>query len=143
MPYASLTTLCASQFCEDLSKKTITQFDKGENAETNTSDETIFERLLSNDVRRREKGQATKPLTFRELTDESTAILNAGTEPTATMMAYGTYFFLRFPETQKRILDELVTVKLDRHGRMPLQELEALPYFVSNCNLHLFARELY
>ena len=91
--------------------------------------------MLTDDARRREKGQIAKPLTFWELADESTAILNAGTEPTATMMTYGTYFFLRFPETQKRILEELATVGLDENGRMPLQTLEALPYFVRRCNL--------
>ena len=127
-----------NQFCEELSKRAIAQFDKDEIAGKNPSDETIFDRMLTDDARRREKGQVAKPLTFRELTDESTAILNAGTEPTATMMAYGTYFFLRFPETQKGILEELATVELDKNGRMPLRKLEALPYFVGIATVSLW-----
>lgn len=94
------------------------------------SEETIFERLLTESARRREKGKEAKQPTFKELADESTAILNAGTEPTATMMAYATYYFLRYPETQKRILEELETVELDENGRLPLKKIEALPYFV-------------
>ena len=123
-----------SQFCEELSKRAIAEFDKDKIAEKKPSEETIFDRMLTDDARRREKGQTAKPLTFWELADESTAILNAGTEPTATMMTYGTYFFLRFPETQKKILEELATVGLDETGVMPLQKLEALPYFVRKCN---------
>ena len=94
------------------------------------SEETIFERLLTDHARRQEKYQKARPLTFQELGDESTAILNAGTEPTATMMAYATYFFLRHPHVQLKILEELGTVELDRSGRLPLQQIEALPYFV-------------
>ena len=86
--------------------------------------------MLTDNARRQEKGQKARPLTFRELADESIAILNAGTEPTATMMAYATYFFLRFPEVQGRILEELESVERDEYGRLPLQKIETLPYFV-------------
>ncbi|MCJ1442380.1 MAG: hypothetical protein MMC23_002874 [Stictis urceolatum] len=75
-------------FCEDLSRKAITQSDEGEIIKKEPSEETIFDRLLTNNVRLLEKGQAAKSSTPQELADESTAILNAGTEPTATMMAY-------------------------------------------------------
>ena len=91
--------------------------------------------MLTDDARRREKGKESKPLTFHELTDESLAILNAGTEPTATMMAYATFFFLHHTETQKRIMEELESVQRDEHGRLPLQTLENLPYFVRNSHL--------
>lgn len=64
------------------------------------------------------------------MADESTGILNAGTEPTATMLSYATYFWLKFPHIQKPILDELATVMLE-NGRLPLVKIEALPYFVS------------
>lgn len=92
-------------------------------------DETIFDRLLMDDARRQQKGQVSKPLTFRELADESTGILNAGTEPTATMLSYATYFWLKFPHVQKRILEELASVPLE-NNRLPLAKVEALPYFV-------------
>lgn len=92
--------------------------------------------MLTDDARRRAKGQDdAKPLTFRELADESTAILNAGTEPSATMMAYATYFFLIYPEVQERVMSELRSVKRDANGRLPLQKLESLPYFVSRTSI--------
>lgn len=118
------------QFCEELSKQAIAEFNKHSDIMKDPSEETIFERLLTDSARRREKGKEAKQPTFQELADESTAILNAGTEPTATMMAYATYYFLRYPETQKRILEELEIVELDKNGRLPLQKLETLPYFV-------------
>lgn len=120
------------QFCEELSKQAITRFNKQTSVHKDPNEETIFERLLTDSARRREKGKEAKQLTFRELADESTAILNAGTEPTATMMAYATYYFLRYPGAQSRILEELETVETDENGRLPLQKIEALPYFVSH-----------
>lgn len=65
---------------------------------------------------------------FRELADESVGILNAGTEPTATMLSYATYFWLKFPHVQTRVLEELASVQHIK-GRLPLQQLENLPYF--------------
>ncbi|MCJ1239560.1 hypothetical protein MMC14_007558 [Varicellaria rhodocarpa] len=114
-------------FADGLAKQAIAQFD--ENVEKKPNEETIFDRMLTDNARRREKGQKARPLTFRELADESIAILNAGTEPTATMMAYATYFFLKFPEVQARILEELESVERDEYGRLPLQKIETLPYF--------------
>ncbi len=102
-------------------------------------DETIFDRLLMEDARRQQKGKISRPLTFRELAEESTGILNAGTEPTATMLSYATYFWVKFPHVQERILKELASVKIE-NGRLPLAKVENLPYFVSNFSLlyHLF-----
>ncbi|KAJ8063557.1 hypothetical protein OCU04_007429 [Sclerotinia nivalis] len=116
-------------FCEDLARQAIAQFDEERAGEQNPSEETIFDRLLLANSRRIEKGKKAKPLTFEELAYESVATLNAGTEPTATMMTYATYFFLRFPEVQDRILKELGSVELDKRGRLPLQKVEVLPYF--------------
>lgn len=116
-------------FCEDLSKDAIARFKQSSGDRKSPNEETIFDRMLTDDARRREKGQDSKPLTFHELTDESLAILNAGTEPTATMMAYATYFYLHYTETQKRIMEELESVQRNEHGRLPLQSLENLPYF--------------
>ncbi|TGO19736.1 hypothetical protein BPAE_0334g00030 [Botrytis paeoniae] len=116
-------------FCEDLAKQAIAQFDLEKADAKSPTEETIFDRLLLDNSRRIEKGKKAKPLTFEELADESVATLNAGTEPTATMMTYATYFFLRYPEVQHRILEELSSVELDQHGRVPLQKLEGLPYF--------------
>jgi cytochrome P450 len=64
------------------------------------------------------------------LSDEGVALLIAGTETTATMSAYGTYFFLRFPRVQDRILAELNSIEKDEHGRLPIVKIEAQPYFV-------------
>ncbi|KAI1442050.1 cytochrome P450 [Annulohypoxylon stygium] len=115
-------------FTENLSKEAIRNFDKDKVLSKKPVDETIFDRLLTEDARRQQKGRNTRPLSFRELADESTGILNAGTEPTATMLSYATYFWLKFPHVQKRVLEELATVKPENE-KLPLRQLEALPYF--------------
>ena len=86
--------------------------------------------MLSENARREVKGRKARPLNFRELADEGTGILNAGTEPTAIMLCYATYFFSLFPHVQKPLMDELSSVEL-QDGRLPLLKLEALPYLVS------------
>lgn len=119
-------------FCEDLAKQAISQFDQEKRHPTKESDdESIFEKLLHANSRRQEKGKKSRPLNFHELADEGISSLNAGTEPTATMLTYATYFFLRYPEVQGKIMAELATVKKDDKGRLPLQQVENLPYFVS------------
>ncbi|KAI0441398.1 cytochrome P450 [Xylaria telfairii] len=115
-------------FTENLAKKALNEFDMEKVMLKKPVDETIFDRLLTEDTRRRQKGQASKKLTFRELADESTGILNAGTEPTATMLSYATYFWIKFPHVQERILAELDSTELE-NGRLPLAKIEALPYF--------------
>lgn len=125
-------------FCEDLAKKAIVQFDQEKGIPAESDTESIFERLLHANVRRQEKGKKAKPLNYHELADEGISSLNAGTEPTATMLAYATYFFLRYPEVQDRIMAELATVQLDKKGRLPLQQVENLPYFVRSPLLEFF-----
>lgn len=117
-------------FCEDLAKSAIANFDPDDIVEKKPVEETIFDRLLTDNARRREKGKKANELTYQALADESVGILNAGTEPTATMLTYAIYFFLRYPEIQDRIYEELGTIKSDENGHMPLQQIEALPYFV-------------
>lgn len=119
-------------FCEDLAEQALAQFDqeKGAGPGQESDQESIFDRLLHANARRQEKGKNAKPLSYHELADEGISSLNAGTEPTATMLAYATYFFLRYPEVQQKILEELETVQLDQKGRLPLQQVENLPYFV-------------
>jgi cytochrome P450 len=85
--------------------------------------------MLCDNARREEKGRALRQLSFRELADEGTGILNAGTEPTAIVLCYATFFFSRFPHVQKPIMDELASIEL-KDGRLPLRKLEALPYLV-------------
>ncbi|KAK3985848.1 Trichodiene oxygenase [Cladorrhinum sp. PSN332] len=119
-------------FCEDLAKSAIDNFDDNVTAErlSKPGRETIYDRLLSDHHRRQKKGHGdVQPLDVPELADESVAILNAGTEPTATMLVYATYFFLHFPEVHRRVLAELATVKPDAKGRLPLAKVEVLPYF--------------
>ena len=117
-------------FCEDLAKQALAQFDQEKGVGRESDTESIFDRLLNANARRQEKGKKSKPLNFHELADEGISSLNAGTEPTATMLTYATYFFLRYPEVQDRIMEELATVQLDQKGRLPLQQVENLPYFV-------------
>lgn len=45
------------------------------------------------------------------------------------MLSYATYFWLKFPHVQEKVLDELASVEL-QNGRLPLCKLENLPYFV-------------
>ena len=46
------------------------------------------------------------------------------------MLSYATYFWLKFPHVQARVLEELESVA-PAGERMPLAKIEALPYFVS------------
>lgn len=106
-------------------------------------EETIFDRLLAGNREIEQEELAAPPrkrtpkMGFQEIADESVAMVMAGTETTATMLAYATYFFLAFPETQPRILEELGTIQKNELGRLPIQQIETLPYFVSSCNLQL------
>lgn len=125
-----LLTTRAFQFVERLAQAAIKKFDLEEALQKKAYEETIFDRMLCDNARREQKGQKPRPLTFRELADEGTGVLNAGTEPTAIMLCYATFFFYRFPHVQKHIMDELATVEL-KDGRLPLLKLESLPYLVS------------
>lgn len=97
-------------------------------------DETIFDRMITSNLRRREDGDKIKPLKMGDLSDESAMILNGGTEPPANQMAYAIYYFIKHPEAGRRVLKELDTVAPDSDGRLPLREVEKLPYFVSHFN---------
>lgn len=114
-------------FVERLAQAAIKKFDLEEALQKKAYEETIFDRMLCDNARREQKGQKTRELTFRELADEGTGVLNAGTEPTAIMLCYATFFFYRYPHVQKRIMEELATVEL-KDGRLPLLKLESLPY---------------
>lgn len=118
------------QFVERLAQTAIKKFDLNKALQKKAYEETIFDRMLCENARREEKGRKPRQLNFRELADEGTGILNAGTEPSAIMLCYATYFFSRFPHVQKPLLDELASVEL-QDGRLPLRKLEALPYLVS------------
>ncbi|KAI3329671.1 cytochrome P450 [Ustulina deusta] len=128
MAYLSNAWVKVLWHIENLSSEAIRQFDMERALSKKPIDETIFDRLLMEDARRQQKGKISRPLTFRELAEESTGILNAGTEPTATMLSYATYFWVKFPHVQERILKELASVKIE-NGRLPLAKVENLPYF--------------
>lgn len=117
-------------FCENLAKQALAQFDQEKGVEKESNTKSIFDRLLNANARRQEKGKKFKPLNFHELADEGISSLNASMEPTAIMLTYATYFFLRYPEVQNRIMKELATVQLNQKRRLPLQQVENLPYFV-------------
>ncbi|KAJ5936910.1 cytochrome P450 [Penicillium verhagenii] len=128
LAYLSDTFVKILWFTERLAEQAIQDFDMQEALAKSPIDETIFDRLLTDSARRQASGKDLRPLRFRELADESVGILNAGTEPTATMLSYATYFWLKFPHVQSRVLEELASVQQVK-GRLPLQQLENLPYF--------------
>ena len=84
--------------------------------------------MLTWNLKVKETGK--RPVGLQDLADEGASLLVAGTETSATTLAYATYYFLAFPEVRRRVLEELVTVESDENGRMALTKLEALPYFV-------------
>jgi cytochrome P450 len=112
----------------------MSRYDQHKSAAKNPHEETIFDRMLTNNLKRREQarkeGQDVKPLKFEDMADESAMILNGGTEPPANEMAYATYYFLQHAEVRRRILEELDCVETDENGRLPLRKVENLPYFV-------------
>lgn len=110
------------------------RYDPANAAKKDPYEETIFDRMLTNNLKRRkdakEEGRVVQALKLEDMSDECAMILNGGTEPPANEMAYATYYFLKHPEVQKRILEELDAIEPDEYGRLPLQEVEKLPYFV-------------
>ncbi|GAB1191743.1 hypothetical protein APSETT444_000925 [Aspergillus pseudonomiae] len=127
LAYLSGTFVDVIWFVERAAQAAIKTFDLDKALQKKAYEETIFDRMLSENARREEKGRKVRPLHFRELADEGTGILNAGTEPSAIMLCYATYFFSRFPHVQKPLLEELASVER-QNGRLPLRKLEALPY---------------
>lgn len=120
------------QYFEGLAKDALSLYDQDKAFQKEAHEETIFDRMVTNNNRRREADRNVKPLDFKDLADESAMILNGGTEPPANQMAYATYHFLKHPEVQDRILEELDSVERDADGRLPLRAIENLPYFVSS-----------
>ncbi|RYP39085.1 hypothetical protein DL767_002348 [Monosporascus sp. MG133] len=122
-------------YFEKLAKEALAQYDGDKAIGKSPHEETIFDRMVTNNLRRQREGQKegreVKPLGFKDLADESAMILNGGTEPPANQMAYATYYFLKYPEVQRKVLEELDSVGLDSHGRLPLQKIENLPYFTA------------
>ncbi|KAJ6021661.1 cytochrome P450 [Penicillium herquei] len=115
-------------FTEKLAQQAIQEFNMEKALSKNPTEETIFDRLLTDNARREASGKEIRLLRFRELADECMGILNAGTELTATMLSYATYFWLKFPHVHSRVLEELASIQYV-NGRLPLQQLENLPYF--------------
>ncbi|KAJ2985737.1 hypothetical protein NUW58_g5372 [Xylaria curta] len=58
-------------FTDNLAKKAINEFDMETVLSKKPVDETILDRLLTEDARRQQKGKSSKKLTFRELADEN------------------------------------------------------------------------
>ncbi|KAF4997554.1 hypothetical protein FGRMN_3759 [Fusarium graminum] len=122
-------------FCEGLAKEAVERHRYSDGKLKSLGEETIFDRLLVGNTNSEEddekvprRKQAPK-MGAQQIADESVGLLMAGTETTATMLAYGIYFFMTFPETQVKIMEELATVQKNESGRLPIQQIEALPYF--------------
>jgi cytochrome P450 len=126
-----LNSIDNSQYFEGLAKEALAQYDQGKANLKEAHEETIFDRMVTNNRRRQEADPTVKPLDFKDLADESAMILNGGTEPPANQMAYATYHFLKYTKVQRRILEELDSIEPDSHGRLPLRKVESLPYLVS------------
>lgn len=109
------------------------RYDQGAVMEKAPHDETIFDRMLTNNLARRSSDPKIAPLNFADLADESAMILNGGTEPPANQMAYATYYFLNYTEVRRKVSEELDSVEPDESGRLALHKVENLPYFVRNC----------
>lgn len=127
--------LITLQYFETLAQDAMQRYNPEEASKKSPHEETIFDRMITNNLRKRDEaakeGRHIEALSFEDLADESAMILNGGTEPPANQMAYATYYFLKYPEVRQKLLSELDAVETNEHGRMPLQKLENLPYFVS------------
>lgn len=144
------------QYFETLAQDAMQRYSPDEASKKSPYEETIFDRMITNNLRKRDEaakeGKHLEALSFEDLADESAMILNGGTEPPANQMAYATYYFLKYPEVRRKILLDLDAVETNEHGRMPLQKLENLLYFVSrpgmSClptlitSLHLYRQAL-
>jgi cytochrome P450 len=92
-------------------------------------EETVYDRMLTSNLQIEETGK--RPIGHADLSEEGASLLVAGTETSATTLAYATYYILAHPEVERRILEDLATVERDENGRLPLVKVEALPYLVS------------
>ncbi|KAM0277611.1 hypothetical protein ACHAO9_012497 [Fusarium lateritium] len=117
-------------FTEAEASRAITNYHMEGREPKSAKDETIFDRLLdANQKSEKERGIKSK-FGLKELTDEGVSLLIAGLETTATTITHATYYFHKYPHVQSRIMAELNSIKLDENGRMPIQQIEAQPYFV-------------
>jgi cytochrome P450 len=85
--------------------------------------------MLTSNLRIKDTGK--KRIGHSDLSEEGASLLVAGTETSATTLAYATYYILAHPEVKSRILEDLATVERDENGSIPLANVEALPYLVS------------
>ncbi|KAJ8132254.1 hypothetical protein O1611_g1370 [Lasiodiplodia mahajangana] len=129
--YLSATYIKMIIYFEGLAREALSNYDQDKAFQKEAHEETIFDRMVTNNNRRRQTDPNLKPLNFKDLADESAMILNGGTEPPANQMAYATYHFLTHPNIQHAILEELDSVERDINGRLPLRKIENLPYFTS------------
>ncbi|KAG9571188.1 hypothetical protein KCU71_g481, partial [Aureobasidium melanogenum] len=118
-------------YFEELAKQAMARYDQKAARDKTPHDETIFHRMLTNNLGRRSLDPKIAPLKFADLADESAMILNGGTEPPANQMAYATYFFLNYAEVRRKVLEELDSLQPDDSGRLVLQKVENLPYFTA------------
>jgi cytochrome P450 len=88
--------------------------------------------MLNSNARKDETNEKYRTVGFQDLADEGASLLVAGTETTATTIAYATYYLLLHPDKRRKLLEEIATVERDDNGRLPLSKLDALPYLVSH-----------
>ena len=92
---------------------------------TDSLRKTIFHSLIRNqNLPEAEKSD-------KRLADEANILLGAGTDTTASTLAYTTYHLLSNPTILKKLRDELISAIPDPQDMPPLNKLEALPYLTA------------
>ncbi|OXV07329.1 hypothetical protein Egran_04906, partial [Elaphomyces granulatus] len=115
-------------FCETVAAEAIKEHEIHGKLEKDLGQETIFDRMLNSNARKDETNEKYRTVGFQDLADEGASLLVAGTETTATTIAYATYYLLLHPDKRRKLLEEIATVERDDNGRLPLSKLDALPY---------------
>jgi cytochrome P450 len=91
-------------------------------------EETVYDRMLTSNLQIKDTGKP--PIRHTDLSEEGASLLVAGTETSATTLAYATYYILAHPKVERRVLEDLATVERDENRRLSLVKIEALPYLV-------------
>lgn len=92
-----------------------------------TGRQTIFTTLLTDDESKPKGYQI--PTTW-QIKDEAYSILAAAADTTGNAMTVATFNVLHNPAIYQKLVDELETRYPEQTGRLPLKELEKLPYLV-------------
>lgn len=97
---------------------------------------TVFHEIRDGDILPESEKQP------KRLMAEGSIFMAAGTETTARTLAVTTFYLLKNKESGEKLRDELKKVMPEKTSKVPLPELEKLPYLVSyNCAHERYALE--